>query len=239
MFRLTALLVAPLLLSACGSTANSSSSQVSPDSSTPSPSTELPDVKCQGDIPDPLKATLSDYRLAQPIDFVPAIRQLDQQPRSPDFTFLYGNAKVGCSLVPADFNEDGQQDYALLLVNEKTSESQFRLMINQGNGNFESVVTRDYQKPPETVEGLVYTAMFFKPPGEMGSAKRKYFPLQEGTSERTTFVAKPAIELWQPSVASSPSQELKPENFQLDNFGHSSEVFYFVDGQLKTIGVSD
>ncbi len=239
MLRLT-VLVATLLLSACGSTVNSSSSQVSADSSIPSPSTELPAVKCQGEIPDSLKATLGDYRLAQPIDFVPAIRQFDQQQqRSPDFVFLYGNGKVACSLVPADFNQDGQQDYALVLINEKTSNSQFRLVINQGNGNFESVVIRDYQKPPETVEGLIYTAMFFKPSGELGSAKRKYFPLQDGTPERTTFIAKPAIELWQPHIASSPSQELKPEDFQLGSFGHSSEVFYFVDGQLKTTSVSD
>jgi hypothetical protein len=195
-----------------------------------------PEVQCRGKAPEALAATLNSFRLAQPQDFVPVIQQLDQQPPANRPTISYT-----CSIFTADFNQDGQKDYAVLLVNPQTQTSQFRLAIAQSGNTFTNAVVRDYPKPPAPIPGSVYTAMLLKPPGEAGPANRSYFPLKPGTPEREQFVAGPAIEVWlSPETFLSGVSPQLPEDERFNQVvGYGSEVFYFVNGQLKTTQVAD
>lgn len=145
---------------------------------------ELPDVECYGKLPEALKASTGNYHLAEESDFVPAIRSY-AQPSQPNT----------CSIFTVDLNGDNQKDYAVLLVNAESPTSRFQLLINQGNGEFTSVVTRDYQRLSNPEEGTVYTSMNLKPAGEPGQGLRDYFPLKPGTPQREVFESQPAIEL--------------------------------------------
>lgn len=199
-----------------------------------------PEVQCQGKLPKVIESSLSGYRLARPTDFVEAIQKLDRQPKNTAYTYLYGNSPVTCSIFTADFNQDGLKDYAVLLINQTTNYSQFRLLINRGT-TFETIRVTDYEKPPEPIKGLVYTAMFLKPSGELGAAARKYFPLEESTPERQQFVDSPTLELWNPPIVTPTAfpERLRPDFFKFDQLGNSSTLLYFFEGQLKTANVSD
>lgn len=239
--RTTLLLTVTLLLAACNSGTNSISS---PDSPAPPEDTsaltaELPDIQCQGELPEPLKSSLGEYRLAQESDFVQSIRARasDQQNEREQYI---------CSIFTADFNEDGQKDYALLLVHQETTDFQFRLVLNQGNGQFNPVVTKDYERLSQPSEGVIYTTMTFKSPGEPGPALRMYFPLKPGTPERETFVSKPAIELWAGygnesfGEAEAASREKNAINVNvIQTLSYCSEIFYFVEDELKKTLVCD
>lgn len=200
-------------------------------------SSSLPDIQCRGEIPEALQMTFGEFRLAQPDDFIPKIQQFDREPGPlgrPRITYT-------CSIFTADFNQDKQPDYAVLLVNPQTQTAQFRLAINQGRDTFTNVVSRDYPKPPQPIAEPLYVAMFLKRSGEPGVANREYFPLKVGTAEREVFITSPAIELWlSPAVyrsGTSPSQSEEERFNQM--VGYGSEIFYFVDRQLKTVGVAD
>lgn len=227
-------LVAAWKISASNSTpVNSAASNPSlkPVSETPA-SVKSADKQCVSEIPKPLKALTGKYRLAQKSDLVGAIRDF--------FSSEAAQEPFSCPLVKADFNEDGKQDYALLLVEPKALKSQFRLAIATADGKFKSVVIKNYDKPPKPVEGLTYTAMFFKPSGKFGPADRKYFPLAVGTPELTEFITKPAIELWRPFIANAPrSVKANPANYDIDHLAYCSEVFYFTGEKLQTTVVCD
>jgi hypothetical protein len=96
------------------------------------------DTQCHREAPAALAATFGEFRLAQPQDFVPVIQQLQTTPTNgpkPSYT---------CSLFTANFNQDEQPDYAVLLVNPQTQTSQFRLVLGQGQNSFTDAVVRDY-----------------------------------------------------------------------------------------------
>ncbi|NEO20308.1 MAG: hypothetical protein F6J98_14895 [Moorea sp. SIO4G2] len=97
-------------------------------------------------------------------------------------------------------------------------------------------MTREYQRLSEPSEGVIYTSMRFKPPGKLGSAQRDYFPLQPGTPERETFESQPAIRLWK---ATTDQATGKPQDLELSTIAFGSEIFYFVEGELKTIELGD
>lgn len=201
---------------------------------------DAPEVQCQGELPESLQSAFPGYRLAKPADFVEPIQKLDQQPQSSDYTHLYGNSPATCSIFTADFNQDGQRDYAVLLINQTTNYSQFRLLLNRGTA-FETVRLTDYEKPPEPIKGLVYIAMFFKPSGEMGAATRRSFPIKANTPEWQQFVSSPTVELWNPPLVTPTAfpEQLRPEYFRFDRLGSSSVLFYFINGELKTTNVSE
>jgi hypothetical protein len=197
----------------------------------------LPDIQCQGEIPEALLITFGEFRLAQPDDFIPKIQQFDRQPAPA------GRAKITytCSIFTEDFNQDSQPDYAVLLVNPRTQTTQFRLAINQGKNKFTNVVIRDYPKPPQIISQPLYVAMFLKRSGELGTATRDYFQLKRGNPEREVFIANPAIELWlPPAVFRSGTSSLQSEEVRFNRaVGYGSENFYFVNRQLKIVGVAD
>jgi hypothetical protein len=184
-----------------------------------------------------LAATFGEFRLAQPQDFVTEIQALELQASSPQQPRI----SYTCTFFSSDFNRDGQQDYAVLLVNSETRTSQFRLAINQGNQQFTAVVQRDYLAPPEAIAEPLYVAMLLKQPGESGVASRDYFPLKPGTPERTAFIAVPAIELWLPPTVyeDGVSSTLPPEERFSRMIGYGSEVFYWIDGKQETVSVAD
>ncbi|MBD2740781.1 hypothetical protein [Coleofasciculus sp. FACHB-1120] len=241
MLKKVSLLAASLMLAACSAIAVSNHLPVSTlndlTSSRPDPASRetqsfppvaaLPEPQCQGEIPPSLKASLSEYRLAQESDFVASIRAYERE--NP-------GQRTTCSIFTADFNEDRQKDYALLLVNPKNNNFRFFIAINQRNGQFNPAVVKDFSHLPESSEGIIYTAISFKPPGELGPAAREYSPLKYGTSEQQIFKAKPAIELWKalPTDSAGVAQYL-----EIGTLAYCSNAFYFVDGKLKTFGVCD
>lgn len=190
------------------------------------PPPQLPDIQCQGQLPEALKDKQENYRLAQEADFVPSIRDYDGQTEG-NFT---------CSIFTADFNNDGAKEYALLLVDPKTSTFRFELLVNRGTGTFGSAVVRPFKPATKAEEGIVYTSMNFKPAGESGPAQRDYFPLKPGTPERKNFEAQPAIILWR---ALDTTENGVPKNLELSTLAYCSDIFYFVDGKLETISVCD
>lgn len=190
------------------------------------PPPQLPDIQCQGQLPEALKEKTENYRLAQEADFVPSIREYDEQTER-NFT---------CSIFTADFNNDGAKEYALLLVDPKTSNFRFELLVNRGTGKFGTAVVKTFQPATKLEEGVVYTSMNFKPAGESGPAQRDYFPLKAGTPERKSFEAQPAIELWR---ALDPTENGLPKNLEVSTLAYCSDIFYFVNGKLERTSVCD
>ncbi|MFE1745232.1 hypothetical protein [Coleofasciculus sp. H7-2] len=241
MLKRVSLLAASLILAACSTIAVSNHLPVStltdltpsrPNSAssgtkTFSPVAALPEPQCQGEIPAALKASLGEYRLAKASDFVASIRAYERE--NP-------GQRTTCSIFSADFNEDRQKDYALLLVNPKNNNFRFLIAINQTSGQFDPAVVKDFIHLPESSEGIIYTAISFKPSGELGSAAREYSPLKYGTSEQQIFKAKAAIELWKALPTDSAGV---PQYLEIGTLAYCSNAFYFVDGKLKTFGVCD
>lgn len=241
MLKLKSIAVTALILSACQAPSAPLAPSSAPKSATKiSTPVDAPKVQCQGDLPKSLQSALPGYRLAKPTDFVEPIQKLDQRSKSLDYAYLYSNSPATCSIFTADFNQDGQNDYALLLIHKVTSYSQFRLLINRGNA-FETVRLTDYEKPPRPIEGLVYTSMFLKPSGELGVAARKSFPIQGGTPEWQQFVDSPTLELWDPPIVTPTAfpEQLQPGYFKFDQLGNRSTLFYFVKGELRSTNISN
>lgn len=229
------LLSAGLFLAACSATAVSNNSLPTrnplvvtlPAEEKSDLAATLPEPQCEGNIPAPLKPILGEYQLANKSDFVAAIRAYEQaNPKQ----------RVTCSIFTADFNGDGLKDYALLLVNPKTRSSRFVLALNQGKGQFNSAVVKDFDSLPNSNSGILYTAMRFKPAGELGAAGREYSPVKSGTWQQKVFQAKPAIELWKALPANSSGI---PQNLEVSTLAYCSDVFYFFNLQLKTFNVCD
>jgi hypothetical protein len=190
----------------------------------------LPSPQCEGEVPATVMASLRGARVATAADFVKSIREFASPPPKEPFT---------CTVYTADFNGDRRPDYALLLVNPQTLGSAFRLMLSQTDGQFKPAISRNFNRPPAGVDGLIYTAMFFKPAGAEGVAQRSYFPLKPGTPERTAFIAIPAIELWRP-VVHYKGETFKPKDLAtIDGLAYCSEVFYFMKDEMKTTRVCD
>lgn len=222
------LLAMVLMLGACNSTTNSNQSTSTTSTTSPTPSTvaELPNLQCQGEVPQPVKATLGEHRLAKESDFVPSIRNFKSS-ETP-------NQKFTCSIFSADFNQDGLKDYAMLLVAEETADFRFQIALNQGNGKFERSLVKDYRRTTKPEEGVIYTSMDFKPAGEKGLANRKYSPLKAESAEEKTYISTPAIELWKVSKTDEP-----PKQLDVDSLAYCSEALYFLDGKQKTFAVCD
>jgi hypothetical protein len=219
--KLLSLTVLPVL-TACG--------VAEPPQSPVNASPSLTSPQCHGEVPSTVMASLKGDRIATAADFVKSIREFASPPPKEPFT---------CTVYRADLNGDRQLDYALLLVNRQTLGSAFRLMLSQTDGQFKSAISRNFNRPPAGVDGLIYTAIFFKAAGAEGVAQRSYFPLKPGTAERTAFIGVPAIELWRPVVPHK-GETLKPKDLAtIDGLAYCSEVFYFIQGKAKTAQVCD
>ncbi|MBW4655400.1 MAG: hypothetical protein KME20_20535 [Kaiparowitsia implicata GSE-PSE-MK54-09C] len=235
---LFALFFVSLSLAACVPTLRHSlPSDAVPESAALTPSGS--GAPCQAELPPELDGTLNGYRLAQPEDFIATLRDWENQAKDGEFTVRYGDQPITCSVIAADFNGDRHLDYALIVVNEQRQTSQFRLVLTRGDRP-EIVATRDFPTPPQTDEGLVYTAMFLKLPHQLGPAYRDSFPLAEGSSGRSHFISVAAVELWTAPIISpmQPPAALTSEMFRPDTLGERSEVFYLDRGELQVLQVS-
>lgn len=131
-------------------------------------------------------------------------------------------------------SEDNLKDYSLLLVAQDNT-THFTILLNQGDGSF-PVETKTFKSITNPEVGVIYTSMIFKPAKSPGPALREYFPLKPETPERKIFEAKPAIELWR-AIATDLAGV--PQKLEVSSLAYCSDIFYFIDGELKTTEVCD
>jgi hypothetical protein len=191
-----------------------------------SPNANLPEVQCKGELPEAVTASIEGYRLAKESDFVPALRQYNESNTDRDFT---------CSVFTADFDEDRDRDYALLLIEEETSNFQLRFALNSGNGTFRSLVLKEFERVTEPDEGVVYTSINYKPPGEPGLTQREYNPLNETRSN--LYVSQPAISAWR--AIDTNAEGLPNTVEEISSLAYCSDAYYYVEGNLEAFTVCD
>jgi hypothetical protein len=185
-----------------------------------------PDIQCSGLLPRSVEVSIEDYRLVQRSDFIPAIQNFKRASSTEVFT---------CGIFTADFDGDGDRDYALLLVNDETKQFRAQFSLNQGNDTFEPMVLRTYSAMPTVAQGeVVYTSMSFKPKGEAGLALRDYSPLQ--SRDREVYTERPAIALWRAILT---DDQGLPADFEISTLAYCSDAYYFINGKLETFSVCD
>ena len=185
------------------------------------------EFRCLQEIPKTLEAQFNNYQLAQTSDFVTSIRNYASENDKNILT---------CSIFEADFNRDRLNDYALLLIAEDKTHFRFLILLNQGKEKFTEALVKDYQTVNQLSEGIIYTSMSYKPSGELGIAQREYSPIKPDTPEGKTFIAAPAIELWE---AIKDNKTNLPLDLELDTLAYCSEVFYWQEENFKTVIVCD
>ncbi|MEM8719731.1 MAG: hypothetical protein AAGE84_10540 [Cyanobacteria bacterium P01_G01_bin.39] len=189
--------------------------------------TTFPEIHCRGELPNSLKTQIGAYRLAKESDFVASIRSYAQE---------HPSLNLICNIFGADFSQNNLNDYALLLVAEDNTHFRFLLLLNKGQGEFAEVIVKDYQSITKPSDGLVYTSMEYKLPGEPGITQRAYSPIKTDTPEGEKFIAQPAIELWD---AIKLNQANVPQDTYLETLAYCSNVYYLVETQFETITVCD
>ncbi len=210
---------------AASSASPSASLPASPSLSPASPApSALPVATCHDPLPEALQSVVTGDRLATAADFVPAIQTFESNRQ--DFT---------CSIYSADFNQDGNLDYALLLINEQTANFRTQLALGQPDGSFQTLVLKEYQPVTDPAEGVVYTSMQFKPAGELGPAARDYSPLEP--AQRDAFVATPALEIWQAIELDDQGRPSRVD--EISSLAYCSDVYYVTAGQLMSFTVCD
>lgn len=170
------------------------------------------------------------YRIAGPGDYAPALKGKDQ----------------GEPLIKADFNQDGQMDYAVLLVSESGKKSAVYYLLGH-NGDFKPVllVSRKWTAPAAAKQ--VTTPMFFKPAGAPGLSERAYNELTQDSqapaklslAERQAlhkqkaafYVSVPALEVW--------IGQNKSSGDTLDDIAYCSRTWYYQGGVLKAFNACD
>ena len=183
--------------------------------------------KCLSQLPELLQTRLNGYQIAQKSDFVRSIYGYDQEKPTTDLT---------CSVFELDLNQDQLNDYVLLLVAEDKSHFRFLILLNQDKGEFSEVIVKDYQSVSQASEGIVYTSMIYKLPGELGITQRAYSPIKPNTPEGQTFIASSAIELWD---AVKDNETNLPLDLELSTLAYCSQIFYWVEGKIETVTVCD
>ena len=184
-------------------------------------------IYCQGVVPPALQSLVGDYLVAQKSDFVESIRQLENDdPTSP----------LTCGIFSADLNQDGQLDYALMLVHPQQKLGRFLIAIQQKNGEFKPAVQRDFLPLKNNQSGVLYSSMQLKPAGKLGAAARDYAPLKPGSLEQKTYQGQVAIERWK---AIALDEAGLPQGLEASTLGYCSEAFYGMEGELQTFTVCD
>ena len=208
---------------------NSSSSEQSSVSSNPSSKNSVSSVtfECLSQPPEFLSTRLNGYQIAKKSDFVRSIRGYGQENPTAELT---------CSVFEFDLNQDQLNDYALLLVSENKNHFRFLILLNQGKGEFSEAIVKDYQSISQPSEAIVYTSMIYKPPGNLGITQREYSPIKPNTSEGKSFMASPAIELWD---AIKDNQTNLPLDLELSTLAYCSQVFYWAEEKIETVIVCD
>lgn len=179
-------------------------------------------------VTDYLAAELPGYRLVRPEDFVPALKDENR----------------GQSLYRADFNGDGQTDYAALVMNAASREARIYYLLGTGKGfQAQQLLSRHWSGQGPGIR----TPIFFKAAGEEGLSARSYNTLTQddrapaglSPAERLAahqrkaapYVAVPAIEAW--------VGENQPSQVTFDEIAYCSDTWYYQAGQRKMFKACD
>lgn len=180
-----------------------------------------------------LETALPGARLATASDFAPALEEKYR----------------GDTVRQADFNGDGLNDWAVLVVLPRSNAYGVYYIISSEDGpKSMRLVSREHGAEQDA--GFIKTPMFFKPAGELGIAARDYNSLAEDShpgdfspdavekrvEQRAKRIAPyravPAIEAW---TGASNSQE----DQTLEEMAYCSHAWYFDKGALKTFSACD
>lgn len=175
-----------------------------------------------------LTQTFPAYRLANTSDYETALKGQDQ----------------GQAWLQADFNQDGQADYAVLLINESAQEYRVYYLLRQAQGfHADLLLTRKFAGESSHP---IRTPMFFKPAGQSGISGREYngltaIPHPEKlsgkqivalkASRRAFYTSVPAIEVWTGSKATGPAD--------LSDLAYCSRTWFYQAAALKAFDACD
>lgn len=145
---------------------------------------------------------LPGFRLATRGDFVPELRDQAHVP-SPTQTVLR-----------EDFDGNGLQDWAVLVINESLKEYRIYYVLNMPDGyRFDLLMSKTWTEPSAS-RGVIRNALFLKRAGDLGVAQRHYArvlgddvdpsdpknntpAMQRDIADRTEeYKRSPAIEVW-------------------------------------------
>jgi len=184
--------------------------------------------------PDVVRAQLPGWRLARKDD---VSRMLADQARG-------GRAEhLGDVLFPADFDGDGRQDAAVLVVNEKLQAYRAYFVLNTKAGvRLEQLFEQKWTKRPS--DGVIRNPMFFKPAGAAGISGRVYNTLVYGGTEQKArlqadvrnvaqYTKVPAVEIWT-------GQKGYDEDYgDVGDMAYCSATWYYDAGVLRTFRACD
>lgn len=175
-----------------------------------------------------LKQQLPAYRLVIPQDYVPAISASDR----------------GLPFIRADFDRDGQPDYAVLLVQRQTRETRVYFLLRRQAG-FHTDLLLSW--PALSPGASVRTPMSFKKPGEEGLTgvdrnelqkipNWEHLPSKEVIRLRNAkaayYLSVPAIIVW--TGVGSP--DLRGDEMGLN---YCSRTWFYQAGRLKAFDACD
>jgi hypothetical protein len=185
------------------------------------------------DVNEVLKEYLPDFRLAEKKDYNKVLLKQDD---------------YGKPIYTADFNADGREDCAVIVVNDKTKEYRiYYILRDEDKYKLEPLFIQTDNKSIK--DGIITNPMFFKPIGEAGIGDREYNSLtndielpDSATDEErqrarenklAPYKAVPAVEVW------TGDNDNKKSEVNLDSISYCSTTWYYEKGKLKDFNACD
>jgi hypothetical protein len=178
-----------------------------------------------------IETQLPGFKLAQQNDYHSVLSENDR----------------GKSLYQADFNSDGKQDFAVLVINKEVKEYRIYYLLKNGE-NYKFVLLYKQKPNKANKEHKIINPMFFKPIGEAGLGDNDYNTLTNdgdlpdtiSSEERekrhnkkvAPYKSVPAIEVW------TGINENESEIY-IDTISYCSQTWYFEKGKLKDFSACD
>lgn len=204
--------------------------------STPSNNTHAKNGS-EPEIAEIIKTNLPDFRLAQNSDYNKALLKDDH----------------GKLIYKADFNADKSDDYAVIVVNDKTKEYRvYYLLKDKDRYRTELLFTQ--KNNGSLKDGLITNPIFFKPVGEAGIGERDNNTLIDDLPENTSdeqriklretklkaYISVPAIEVWTGSEnLAEPGKKKAEQNLDLADLAYCSATWYYENNKLSTFNACD
>jgi hypothetical protein len=146
-----------------------------------------------------------------------------------DYVAVLRGLNVGETAWRADFNRDGRDDWAVVVIDDQARQYRVSYVIATEKGwHVEHLLERQWQEtvPP----GPIRTPMFFKWPGNPGISQRRYVTLAR--DQASFYTAAPAIEVWT-------GQKHDASDDDLEDIAYCSHTWYYERGALRQFGVCD
>jgi len=186
-----------------------------------------------------LDSGLPGFRLAESGDFVPELH---------DVAFVDSATQ---SVLTADFDQNGSDDWAVLVVRDNLPEYRiFYVLAEESGYRFELLFSRVVEGSGSN--GLIRNAVFLKEIGDPGIAGRSYATIagnpldpdnfsqdfgRERAARTEEYRSVPAIEVWT-GPARIDTEDLS--NWPDAGIAHCSETWYYrASGELASFGVCD